>query len=307
MPSNSFSPAAEVAASAERHKDAVLSTVMDHIEPHSPHEPLAIFAEGLASNGCLRIDCLTGGLTNAAYRIYLDKFSSSPSPSPSPSTPSSPPRPFASIWPPPPAVFAKLGFSFAFWSPSRLPYDTSRLLHESEAMSLFSQVAPGKGANAFFLHEIEGVGQLLVTSYASGIDEQLASQFIEGSVDPRPILSLASSLARFNCIPSFDPDFNDNVRPAVRAMMSAVSDAATLSSLLSRDPPDRASSLALSFGGDLLSSLFTKVAEDYERRTCLLHSDVHVFNVLVEPRPGDVLGEFGEEGVFALIDFESEL
>jgi len=56
---------------------------------------------------------------------------------------------------------------------------------------------------------------------------------------------------------------------------------------------------------DSPSTLFASAESDYERRECLVHSDIHGFNVLVEPKPDlSKLSAFGPSGTFTLVDWE---
>ena len=63
---------------------------------------------------------------------------------------------------------------------------------------------------------------LLVTSYSEK-NEQHANQFIEGCLDPRPVLGLARALAKLLCSDLLRADglvlFNEHVRPCVLDLM----------------------------------------------------------------------------------------
>ena len=55
-----------------------------------------------------------------------------------------------------------------------------------------------------------------------------------------------------------------------------------------------------------LARIFAACRADYDKRDCLIHGDVHVFNVLVEPKmnPNDVDDSFGATGDVCLVDWE---
>jgi thiamine kinase-like enzyme len=278
--------AKEVSAASKKHLQLVLGKITEHAGDDE-YPTLALFGKGMEKGQRLRIDELTGGVTNCSYRIWLENSGDSDATTFDPELHS--------------AVFAKLGFNFAFWNGSRSSYNPVRLNNELQGMELFSSVAPGLTPTPYFVETIPGVGSLFIAEYLKQ-DEQLANQWIEGSVDPRPLRKLATALASFHCLQAVDKEFNTNVRKTSLELMHQLGK--EIVGLAKREPADRVSALAASFGEDVIAEIYRNTVEDYTNtRDCLVHADPHGFNLLVEPKAG-VDAVFGAEGSISLVDWE---
>ncbi len=59
------------------------------------------------------------------------------------------------------------------------------------------------------------------------------------------------------------------------------------------------------FGSELMNTIVEGNLADYNTRDCLIHSDAHVFNIIVEGKPSiEELENFGSKGTFVLVDWE---
>jgi hypothetical protein len=147
----------------------------------------------------------------------------------------------------------------------------------------------------------------------STTDEQIANQFIEGCVDPRPVVGLARALAKLHCAGSGAAKrvgvevstFNELVRGCTLDMLKSLgsTDLAKI-----RAGKGRLAKLANQIPS--VGSLFEALIASYERRDCLIHSDTHAFNMLVEPKPSTAIydfAKFAERGTFTLVDFEMSM
>ena len=146
--------------------------------------------------------------------------------------------------------------------------------------------------------------KLLLTQWASHADEQWANQFIDGIVDDRPVKKLAQTLALLHCS-DFDPDFNNNVRPCMRTIFPAMKEKLQELVALPEGEGGRVAELAKSYGGDVCDRIIDANLANYEDRDCLVHSDSHAFNILVEAKPEvSTLERFGPNGDVILCDWE---
>ena len=70
-------------------------------------------------------------------------------------------------------------------------------------------------------------------------------------------------------------------------------------------PKDRTEAYCTSLGEELMMNLTNAVISNYHTRECLIHSDSHVFNILVEAKPSiQELETFGPNGTMVLCDWE---
>lgn len=263
----------------ESKKRIIADTIASYCTAASPHPPLRKIGHAIREGDKLEMDILSGGVTNYSYKVYL---------SDSPET----------------ALFAKLSFPYALWNPDRDAfYDVKRTVNEFKMMELFGSMAPGCVPTAYLC---VGVGDmmLLVTEWCTA-DEQFVNQFIDGAVDFRIAPRLARVIAKLHCYENFDPDFNTNVRPCMLAAFPSIE--AKLGDLLnSADTECRAAVLTREMGRDLCYKIYEKLRANYiNDRGCLVHSDPHVFNIIVEKKPSvENLSGFGQHGSFSLCDWE---
>eukprot|EP00978_Attheya_sp_CCMP212_P001352 scaffold2847_cov56-Attheya_sp.AAC.2 len=138
----------------------VVDAVASHCRVDSSFEDLRVIADAILQHGdTLEIENLAGGYTNYTYKLFLG------------SDPSK-------------ALFSKLCFPRAFWNPDPdLHYDVQRTENEYIMMERFAKLAPGCVATPYFIIDIDDM-KLLVAQW-SPADEQMANQFIDGSVDLR--------------------------------------------------------------------------------------------------------------------------
>lgn len=141
--------------------------------------------------------------------------------------------------------------------------------------------------------------KLLVVQWAEE-DEQLSNQFIDGRADTRVASGLAKTVAKLHKMPC-DPSFNEDVKGTMISFIIRMQ--GNIEKLPSKT--NRTGDLAKSMGNDKLAELGAAICAAYETQHCLVHSDVHGFNVLVEPKPSiERLQDFGEKGTFKLVDWE---
>ena len=128
-------------------------------------------------------EVLSGGLTNYAYRVFVDIHSETASPSPS--------------------LFVKLALPYALWSTSKCNYPTSRLQNELDALQTFANiVSEGIVIVPLGCFDLSEERKVLVTPFSTHYSEQYANQFINfgatSSLDPIPLYQVARALATFN-------------------------------------------------------------------------------------------------------------
>eukprot|EP00984_Skeletonema_dohrnii_P039027 scaffold42952_cov255-Skeletonema_dohrnii-CCMP3373.AAC.1 len=70
-------------------------------------------------------------------------------------------------------------------------------------------------------------------------------------------------------------------------------------------PKDRTEKHMVVLGSELMLKITEANLADYNTRDCLVHSDSHVFNIIVEAKPSiEELENFGPNGNFVLVDWE---
>ena len=102
-----------------------------------------------------------------------------------------------------------------------------------------------------------------------------------------------------------DPDFNVGVRetlldffPGMLRGLKDMFDPET-------DENSRALIYARKLGLNTCENLYDRLVEDFNKRECLSHNDLHVFNILVEKKPNvNTLEQFGPQGNYVLCDWE---
>jgi len=248
----------------------------------SPHDILQQINDALQDGESNKLDAivLCGGATNFSYKVFIDQK-------------------------PELCVFAKLCFEYALWNPDRSAhYDLLRVENEYKIMQQVASTAQGCVVTPLALYDIEHDAQhmkLFVTEWSKA-DEQFCNQFIDGIVDPRIGPKIANTLATLNLIKDFDPEFNKNVQPCMESLlehMKAVSLAAI------KEPKTRTDEYLASLGEDVVTKIMDANYANYHEADCFIHSDSHVFNILVEAKPSiEELEDFGPDGSVTLCDWE---
>ncbi|KAL9188411.1 hypothetical protein ACHAXT_006789 [Thalassiosira profunda] len=226
----------------------------------------------------LEAKVLSGGYTNYSYKVFVDKH-------------------------PELVIFAKLCFEAALWNPDPDAfYDLKRTSNEYEIMKKVSSHAPDCVVPPLALWDLDQDGQkmkVLVTEWSKA-DEQFCNQFIDGTVDPRIAPKIAATLAALHNIKDYDPDFNSQVNDCVLNLFSQIRQV-ELENSRKTNPKDRTEAYSASLGEEVLMKSIDAIIADCTTRECLMHSDAHVFNMLVEAKPSVAeLENFGPEGTFVL-------
>ena len=235
-------------------------------------------SQGLEQGDSLKASPLTGGLTNFSYKVYLEESTDV-------------------------VLFAKLSFPYALWNPDKTAhYDVGRTRSEFEMMKAFAQIAPSCVPTPYVCEPVEDM-MVLVTEWCDD-DEQLARQVIDGHLDPRICSVLARSVAKLHCM-DFDRDFNTTIRTTMISTFTTLQN--KLETMLDATDDSRAALMVQGMGRKNCQKLVDHIQFLYENtRDCLVHSDLHVKNILVERRRNTSLGEnwFGPTGTFSVVDWE---
>lgn len=254
----------------------------------SPHNILQQIDHAINKSGDdskLEATVLSGGYTNYSYKVFVDNH-------------------------PELCVFAKLCFEYALWNPDKTAhYDLNRTESEYEIMKTAASIAPDCVVTPLACWDVKHDGQhmkLLVTDWSEG-DEQLSNQFCDGIVDPRVAPQIADTLAKLHNIKEFDPDFNELVKPCMLNLFEQMKHIAQEASNTT-NPKDRTEAYCASLGEDIVMKIIEANIANYHQRDCLLHSDSHAFNTLVEAKPSiEELETFGPKGTVVLCDWEMSM
>lgn len=244
--------------------------------------------------GCVRMDALCGGCTNYSFRAYVpgmrldtQEYEIGD-----------------------PVVFCKIGFDYAMWSPTKLFYPPERLDNEFHNIAVFEKLNQGCVGTPYACVQVDSATQVLITEYCTGFDEQYANQFIDGVVDIRPALGMATSLANLHALAAPDPTFNRGIIPTLEALGQPIRD------FFARDfdAGDSTRFRRLRHEVDTMREHLEGMCNIFEKihnrgPQVVVHSDAHAFNILVEPQSRDQVngGNFGSSGGFRLIDWEMGL
>jgi thiamine kinase-like enzyme len=265
----------------EAKKELVIKALADASSETSEFGDIRKIATALKAGDKLTAKAISGGKTNYSYKICLEG---------SPAI----------------AVFAKICFSYALWNPDRnVHYDLERVENEflvmTRFMNMMGQDAPV--ATPYFCIDVPDNMKVIICQWSKS-DEQWANQFIDGEVDMRVIPKVADALAVLNTA-DFDPMFNDNVRPCMRTIFQLAKTVLEGLAVAEGKPPDKAAAYCQELGKERVGRLINGLDEHYMRREALIHSDPHVFNILVERKPSVAkLAKFGKNGSFVLCDWE---
>ena len=226
---------------------------------------------------------LSGGITNYAYKVYVTDN-------------------------PDICVFAKLSFEYALWSPDT-HHDLQRTVNEYEMQKLMFSHVPTcvvKPLACLDVQHNDQKAKLLITEWSKA-SEQFGNQFADGAVDERIAPKLADTLAILHNIKDFDDDFNQQVKPAMVGLLQFVK--STAGEVCSKETPkDRTEEYCKEVGKEALLKILQANIDNLDQRDCLIHSDAHVFNILVESKPSIAeLEQFGQEGLMCLCDWETAI
>ncbi|EEC50674.1 predicted protein [Phaeodactylum tricornutum CCAP 1055/1] len=252
----------------------------------SPHARLRQMHRATQNGRKVHCRALSGGKTNRCFKIYVAYEDGDDDDDSNNNL----------------AVFGKLAFDHALWDPQHpMPYDLSRTVNEYRIMVAFQRYIPNapvatplacldltvpSGEFRDGLNTDTGVRQakLLLIEWTQA-EEPWAHQFNRGIVDQRVIPKVARALAALHNFPNindFGRDFNQGVRPCMRLLFQACRDAmATL--LSSNSKQDRCLAALRLLGPHGVERLMDRHVDSYECRNALVHHDVHLFNILVEP------------------------
>ena len=192
------------------------------------------------------------------------------------------------------------------WNPDQ-HHDLQRTVNEYKMQQIMFQHTPDCVIAPLALWDVEHNGQkakLLMTEWSKA-DEQFGNQFADGSVDPRIAPKLADTLATLHNIKGFDPTFNEQVKPAMVGLLGFVKQ--TAEGVCDKtETKDRTEGYCQELGKVKLMQILQANIDNLDTQDCLIHSDAHVFNILVEPKPDiSKLEDFGPEGLMVLCDWET--
>ena len=92
---------------------------------------------------------------------------------------------------------------------------------------------------------------------------------------------MADTRAILHNIKDFDDDFNQQVKPAMVGLLQFVK--STVGEVCSKETPkDRTEEYCKEVGKEALQKILQANIDNLDQRDCLIHSDAHVFNILVE-------------------------
>jgi hypothetical protein len=273
--------AEELAKDQEAKKIIVIEVITSLCNESSEFAELREIGDAL-KGGCdnFKIKVISGGLTNFSYKVSLEKS-------------------------PNKALFAKICFQYALWNPDKsVYYDLARTENEFIAMKQFKEMlVDAPVVTPYHCVDVQDM-KVLVTQWATA-DEQFANQFIDGSVDARIFPKAAEAFATLNTA-DFDPSFNESCR---QPFLSSFPILTTILGQYVEAPEvtDKCVAICKEFGLEKLSLICQNMEKSYLTQECLIHSDSHVFNVLVEKKPSiETLQQFGDKGNLVICDWEME-
>lgn len=246
-----------------------LQILIEHItansHANSEHEDIRYLRTALDNGDMLKGKILSGGYTNYSYQLYLKSN-------------------------PDFRLFAKLCFAYALWSrgDERQHYDLERQAVEFNLMQRFSKEMGGPGkapvATPYLLLDVPGEMRILVAQWAPA-DEQFANQFIEGHVDKRVLPKVARTLATITLAAVNDPFMNTTMKKNLSEMLDKPLDD-EFDKLYSKSIDHDA---CIAYLNEIGRKRFDKVMKAWREadsaKQCMVHSDSHVFNMLVERKP----------------------
>ena len=264
----------------EQKKQAVTSYIASKCKVDSDTKVLRNIGASLSNGAELKIDILTGGLANYTYKISCKDTNNISTEH---------------------KLFAKLSFPFAQLFPDK-PCPLSRTQNEFEMMRTFHKLSPGLVASPYFCDDIGEDMKLLVTHW-SPVDEQFGNQFIDGTVDMRTATTIAEGISNLHCFSGIDLDFNSSMRPWFHSLTPILKD--IVNALHKSENQDRVGARAKEVGENATSDMFDSYVNTLDVTECLIHGDLHTFNILVGAKPSiETLENFDASGSVVLCDWE---
>lgn len=262
----------------EAKKTLVVNTIAEKASSAIP----SIHRVLVESNGECRLvaTILSGGITNCCYKVSV-------------------------YTQPNICVFAKLSFEFPQWNPDA-HHGLQRTENEYKIQKIMHEKAPDCVVAPIACWDVEHNGQeakLFVTEWSKA-DKLFGHQFTYGSVDPRIAPKLAETLAALHNIKGFDPEFNEQVQSVQSGVLHVLKK--TIRDVCQKErPKDRTEAYCHEVGAEVLMKVLQANIDNLDRKDCLIHGDVHVFNILVEATPSiEALEQFGPDGLLTLCDWE---
>eukprot|EP00581_Thalassiosira_minuscula_P005570 CAMPEP_0183735376 /NCGR_PEP_ID=MMETSP0737-20130205/46467_1 /TAXON_ID=385413 /ORGANISM="Thalassiosira miniscula, Strain CCMP1093" /LENGTH=577 /DNA_ID=CAMNT_0025969101 /DNA_START=66 /DNA_END=1796 /DNA_ORIENTATION=- len=234
------------------------------------HDALHVYRDGSK----LKAKVISGGFTNYSYKVYVNKH-------------------------PDLCVFAKFALEYA-------QYNLKRTQNEYKIMKKISAKANECVAAPIACWDVklEGRNMKLLLTEWSGANEQFSNQFMDGVVDPRIAPKIANTLAALHTIKEFDPSFNESSKPKMNRFLTHMKMVALIASN-SEDPLRRTDAYCAKLGEETVMKIIDANIADYSKRDCLIHSEAHAFNMMVEAKPSiEQLEDFGPNGTMILDDWE---
>jgi len=267
----------EAAQRTKTKKQLVAGAIARYCHSSSPFPILQRIASSIEGGDELVVESITaGGVTNHSYKVFLQNDRSV-------------------------ALYAKLAQDHASWDPSKVDFPPERLENEYRLLKGLSSAAlKAPVATPYFCETLGNGMALLVTEYKEN-REHFATQFLEGDVDDRTMSSLTDIVARLHCIEGYDPDFNIEVYSFFDSIMED-SKNRILSMFVEESPANRVEELVREYGKEACIQIMDNMIKNIGACDCLIHNDLHVFNILTESRSND--GGFGIEGNVTVVDFE---
>lgn len=271
--------AEELTKDREAKKQIVSDTIASLCNDASEFQDLRDIGAALNSGDSLRIKVLAGGATNYAYKVSLEKDRDK-------------------------TLFAKICFKFALWNPDRSAhYDLSRVENEFLIMKKFKTMMDDAPVVTPY-HCLDVCDMKLLVAEWAPADEQIANQFIDGSVDERVLPKAAKAFATLNCS-DFDPSFNEECRPCMTSCFPLFRSYFDEYAQAPAKDSDKCKRLCQELGIETLHEIIDNMKKSYLTQECLIHSDSHSFNILVEKKPSiETLQQFGEKGSIFICDWE---
>ena len=272
--------AEELSKNQEAKKIIVIEVIASLCNESSEFAELREIGDALKGGDKFKIKVISGGKTNFSYKVSLEKS-------------------------PDKALFAKICFQFALWNPdTSVYYDLARTENEFIAMRQFNDMlVDAPVVMPYHCVDVQDM-KVLVTQWATA-DEQFANQFIDGSVDARIFPKAAEAFATLNTA-EFDPSFNESCRPCMISVFPIL----TMffgQYVEAPEVTDKCVAICKEFGLEKLSLICQNMEKSYLTQECLIHSDSHVFNILVEKKPSiETLQQFGDKGNLVICDWEME-
>ena len=280
-------------SSSAKDEAVVLETIASYCVPYSPVTILQDMASAMEKGYDLALDVLDGK-TNDCYKVYVKNS-------------------------PDLAVFCKLCNHYAKWDPLQTKLD-GRTDQEFQTMKILSTYTEEDSSTAvagdilptpYFCHTLEDGRKLLVTEYVDS-NVTWGTHFVSTKNTNSSIVpTLIKALAKLHCYSSKDlhhmeeagEDFPFTASPFYPVFLSIMNDAkARLAATVTGLDDSRTGCLAQEYGQAVCNELLDTVVLNFGFcQDCLVHNDLHAFNILVNPQPakGDETIDDGELGALS--------